>query len=177
MNKLAKISLCVVAGAGALLAAAPSASAGVQSGAGTSIAPFTAPCDTAAVDCTVTFDARTLKGSQSEQVPAYLCPDSNPYLVNQDFNPWGVLVPSGVQVNGFPSVGINISKPMVIAEKSSDGRTTYGYHAGTDTGEMASSVTNWDLGQRNYQIVLHCTSDTSKAHQFVMSVERDGRQR
>jgi hypothetical protein len=42
------------------------------------------------------------------------------------------------------------------------------YALGTLTGGLNSSATNWELDTNSYQLQLHCTSDRTHAHRWVV---------
>jgi hypothetical protein len=42
------------------------------------------------------------------------------------------------------------------------------YSLGTLTGGLNSSATNWEFDTNSYQLQLHCTSDRTHAHRWVV---------
>jgi hypothetical protein len=141
---------------------APAARAAQQSvsGAGTNDSPFTAECaDPQNEDCTVSgFAYRTLNGLwANEYVPAYQCSSSHPYLLEKSYAPSGTTLPVGVGANGLGDIGMSITG--IKWSKGLFPPVYDGYAIGTKTGSPNSSVTNWAIGPRSYQVQLHCTSD------------------
>jgi RTX calcium-binding nonapeptide repeat (4 copies) len=107
--------------------------------------------DSHVVNC---FAARTLTTFwQNEYVPAYACPSDFPFLLNQNYAPFGTALINGAQVYGLGPIGVSITGAL------SD---TFGIMAeGTATGGANSSATN-GFGTNSYQVVLHCVNDASR---------------
>lgn len=100
------------------------------------------------------FPARTLPRLWSnEYVPAYQCPPQHPYLVNENFAPFGTAVVKGVEVAGLGPVGVSITLART---------TGPGLAAGTFTGFGASSATSWSTSPASYRVILHCHSEPSQ---------------
>jgi Fibronectin type III domain len=139
-----------------------SVSSGVK-GNGTNDKPYVADCDDAQnVDCTVSsFPPRTVPGLSSENPPAYKCPDNHPYLLDHNYAPTFTHLVSGVEVMGLGPIGISISG-YTKTEKTLDGKK-YNFYTGTTTGFPNSSATNYNTAAKSYKIILHCTSNLSRA--------------
>jgi hypothetical protein len=138
-------------------------------GSGTNESPYTAECtDPQNVDCTTPlFAARSLTGLwANEYVPAYKCPTSHPYMYNQSYAPQGTVLPPGVGVLGLGPIGMNISGVETRQDREFD--ATRVYALGTLTGGLNSSATNWEFDTNSYQLQLHCTSDRTHAHRWVV---------
>jgi hypothetical protein len=132
------------------------------SGDGSDDRPFHAPCDSVSgSDCPVTFPARTLRGLwANESVPAYQCPFEFPFLLSQNYAPWGTSLPPGLEVRGLGPIGVAIVGWRSIF--TDDGKTTS--LAGTFRNKaFGGSATSWSTGTNPYQVVLHCTSDVNRA--------------
>jgi hypothetical protein len=124
---------------------------------------YRASCDSVSgSDCPVTFASRSLKGFwANEFVPAYQCPGDYPYLIEQNYAPFGTSLLSGVEVRGLGPIGVSISRERSI--NGPDGKITYS--AGTYSHNLGgSSATSWSLGENSYQVVLHCTNDANRGH-------------
>ena len=142
----------------------PRAHAAAVTGDGSNAKPFTAPCDSDGVDCTVSsFPGRTLDGAwRNEYVPAYSCPPSNPYVFNKIYSPaftsWGWGVEIREDSSAWP-IGVSISGQFEVPTKFPN--DVFG---GTLTGYPNSSATNWLWGgTHTYTVVLHCTSDPCRS--------------
>jgi RTX calcium-binding nonapeptide repeat (4 copies) len=139
---------------------APAAGAAQSvSGNGSNKDPFTAACSTPqAVECTITdFVSRSLTGLwANEFVPAYKCSDSHPYLLNQEYAPFGTALPAGVEIDGLGPIGISITAVSQVVKR--------GRASGTQTGTGVSSATNWNFGTQSYRVKLHCTSDSGRGY-------------
>jgi RTX calcium-binding nonapeptide repeat (4 copies) len=138
-------------------------------GSGTNESPYTAECTAPqSVDCTTPlFAARSLTGLwANEYVPAYKCPTSHPYMYNQSYAPQGTVLPPGVGVLGLGPIGMNITGLETRQDREFD--ATRVYALGTLTGGLNSSATNWELDTNSYQLQLHCTSDRTHAHRWVV---------
>jgi len=156
----------------ALTADAPAARAAQQppiTGSGSNADPYTAECvDPQNVDCTTPlFAARSLTGLwANEYVPAYKCPTSHPYMYNQSYAPQGTVLPPGVGVLGLGPIGMNITGIETRQDVEFD--ATRVYALGTLTGGLNSSATNWEFDTNSYQVQLHCTSERTHAHRWVV---------
>ena len=125
-------------------------------GRGSNGNPYTAGCtDELTIDCdTPLFAARSLSGVwANEYVPAYKCPSLHPYLLDQGYAPAGTTLPNGVGVSGLGPIGVSITGTLRVSAPV----TNLPYAAGTRTGGIASSATNWTAGTNSYQVQLHCT--------------------
>jgi hypothetical protein len=157
---------------GALTADAPAARAAQQppiTGSGSNADPYTAECvDPQNVDCTTPlFAARSLTGLwANEYVPAYKSPTSHPYMYNRSYAPQGTVLPPGVGVLGLGPIGMNITGIETRQDVEFD--ATRVYALGTLTGGLNSSATNWELDTNSYQVQLHCTSERTHAHRWVV---------
>jgi hypothetical protein len=101
------------------------------------------------------FASRSLSGwLANEHVPAYQCPPDFPYLLNQNYAPFGTTLINGVSANGLGPLGISITQALTDFVSFTA--------VGTATGDANSSVTDWDGGTDTYQIFLHCTNDVSR---------------
>lgn len=131
------------------------------SGNGTRDNPFTAPCSfTPTSDhdtCLVRFPTRTLKGLESEHIPAYKCPVDRPWLVNKNLAPFGTTLLRGVAVDGIGPIGVSITDGSRV---DSDGSHAF---VATATGFPYSSAQNWNTDERSYSVILHCTSNWEMA--------------
>ena len=142
---------------------APAARAAQQkpiTGDGSSDNPYTVPCDNEAqTNCTVSsFRGRSLDGLwDSENVPAYKCPPSHPYLYDQSYAPFGTSLPNGVEVAGLGPIGVSISGV----------KTSGGWAIGTLTGFPNSSATSWSFGTNSYQVKLHCIRTTRNSYWYA----------
>jgi hypothetical protein len=133
------------------------------SGTGSDNDPYRASCDSVSgSDCPVTFASRSLKGFwANEFVPAYQCPGDYPYLLAQNYAPFGTSLLLGVEVRGLGPIGVSISGERSIT--GPDGKITYS--AGTYSQNLGgASATSWSLGENSYQVVLHCTNDVNRGH-------------
>jgi hypothetical protein len=104
------------------------------------------------------FAGRSLTGLwANEYVPAYQCPQlDHPYLLHQDYVPFGTTVPDGVEVVGLGPIGVHITGTNIDPA---------GFAFGTLTGFPNSSATNWTIGSTNsYKVILHCTSDSNNGY-------------
>ncbi len=133
------------------------AAAATITGDGTNANPFRADCDTFdKTGCTVTsFPERHLNGLwANDSVPSYRCPESDPWLYNQNYAPAGTTISRGVEIQedwGTPwPIGISITATL-----SSGG--LLGHPEATETGFPNSSATNWTVGDHWYKVILHCT--------------------
>jgi hypothetical protein len=129
-------------------------------GDGSSDNPFTAPCDDATQDPCVGSGhrARSLDGLwDGENVPAYKCPPSHPYLIDQDYAPFGTALPAGVEVVGLGPIGVSISGV----------KTSGGWAIGTLTGFPNSSATSWSFGTNSYRVQLHCARTTTNSYWYA----------
>jgi hypothetical protein len=127
--------------------------------------PYTAPCSTSGVDCTVnSFPARALGGFWSnEYVPAYKCPADHPYLLYRYYAPFGTTLAYGVEVGGLGPVGVSITG-ISSTKVPRPGLPPLDMVTGTLTGQGYSSATNWDGDGSAYTVILHCTSDQSDGY-------------
>lgn len=111
----------------------------------------------------VTKEWRQLAGWESEKVPAYQCPDTHPYLRDQNFAPGGTSLIRGVEIdqNGASPwpIGVSITQwtPYV------DGHDGKVYSRGIGAGPIASSATNWTWEYKSYRVKLHCTDSMALA--------------
>jgi hypothetical protein len=139
----------------------------VASGSGTNTDPFVAACDDPSQDpCTVTsFASRTLGGFwANEFVPSYHCPGGSagvgiwghPFLLNQNYAPFGAVIAPGVEVEGLGDIGARIE-----TTNADDSVRTQGYRVQTDT--LRSTATNWTFSPATYRVILHCTINYAQA--------------
>jgi hypothetical protein len=129
-------------------------------GDGSSDNPYVAPCDNEAqVICTVSsFHARSLSQLwDTENVPAYKCPATHPYLYAHDYAPFGTTLPMGVEVAGLGPIGVSITGI----------KTSGGWAIGTLTGFPNSSATSWRVTTNSYQVKLHCSKTTANSYWFA----------
>ena len=144
-------------GRGAQTSGPPRPVARAAQGTGSDASPYTAECnppEPSSTDCAVALWQQTLSGLWTHSgVPAMQCPASHPWLVNQDYTPFGTSVPNGVSVGGLGPVGIFIS---------ADFADSNGVAAGTLTDK--ASATNWTSGTNTYTVYLHCTHNTGEAY-------------
>jgi hypothetical protein len=143
----------------------PARAAQRVTGDGSNDRPFVMDCGrTDLVDCDLgPFPRRTLNGFwANEFVPAYKCPTTHPYLLRQDYAPWGTSLPQGVEVRGLKSgnVGVSMTGISTVKVEGRDGR----YPTGALTGPGQSSATSWTGGEAIYQVILHCTSDPDHSY-------------
>ncbi|MBV8988868.1 MAG: hypothetical protein JO372_09950 [Solirubrobacterales bacterium] len=126
-------------------------------GNGSDASPYTAECnppEPASTDCAVALWQQTLSGLWTHAgVPAMQCPASHPWLVNQDYTPFGTSVPNGVSVQGLGPIGIFISADFTDANGAAVGTLT-----------DKASATNWTTGTNTYTVYLHCTHNTGEAY-------------
>ena len=141
---------------------------GAITGSGTNDDPYVGSCgERQDGACQVEFDVRRLNGFlANEYVPAYRCPDSEPWLLKKVLS--NSIVPPGV-VNPplHGEVGVNITGVSTkVGKTKTVGPKLYSwdYATGTKTGFPNSSATQWSLGYATYQILIWCTSDLSKAN-------------
>jgi hypothetical protein len=146
--------------------AAPPLAQAAYTGAGTNANPYSAPCDVPEVDCTVsTFAGRILDHYMSnEYVPAYQCPADHPYLLRQNYAPFGTDLILGVEISNLENVGVSISGSLEV--NTGQPPPFDDAAAGTATGYPFSSATNWAVpsSTQAYQVVLHCTSDLNHGY-------------
>lgn len=112
---------------------------------------------------------RTLRPLADEQVPAYQCPDSHPYLLRKNFGPAGSSILPGVEIRQAQTpwpIGVSIT--MGTSDEDAAHMVAY---KGILDGPIASSAMNWSLTDQTYQVVLHCTKDRSLAAVYVAPVE------
>jgi RTX calcium-binding nonapeptide repeat (4 copies) len=129
-------------------------------GDGSSDNPYMTACDDETkTDCVVgSFHARSLSQLwDSENVPAYRCPTSHPYLLNEDHAPPGTSLPRGVEVTGLGPIGVSITGI----------KTSGGWAVGTLTGFPNSSATSWSLNTNSYQVKLHCSRTNRNSYWFA----------
>jgi RTX calcium-binding nonapeptide repeat (4 copies) len=129
-------------------------------GDGSTDNPYTAPCDNERQTiCVVgSFRARSLSQLwDTENVPAYKCPASHPYLYAQNYAPFGTALPDGVEVAGLGPIGVSITGI----------KTSGGWAIGTLTGVPNSSATSWSIGTNSYQVRLHCSKTTANGYWFA----------
>lgn len=116
-----------------------------------------------AANVVVSKEWRHLKGWESEKVPAYQCPTTHPYLIDQNFAPGGTTLIKGVEINQTANpwpIGVSVT----VWTPEIDGDTGRVYSRGISSDALASSATNWDpLHTRAYQVKLHCTNDKAQA--------------
>jgi hypothetical protein len=166
----AALSLSAAAAASSARHSATAHASALVIGDGTNEHPFIAPCDNPSqVDCKVSsFPARELaKLWSSEHVPAYKCPDSHPSLLTQNYAPAGTTLLHGVEVQGLGPIGVSISGALRagIYSLGHIPPQLFLNDVGTQTGDTASSATNWTLGPASYKVILHCTSDPARGGQ------------
>ena len=87
-------------------------------------------------------------------------------MYNQSYAPQGTVLPPGVGVLGLGPIGMNITGLETRQDREFD--ATRVYALGTSTGGLNSSATNWELDTNSYQLQLHCTSDRTHAHRWVV---------
>ncbi len=129
-------------------------------GDGSTDNPYSAPCDKEAQTiCAVSsFHARSLSQLwDSENVPAYKCPATHPYLYAHDYAPAGTSLPMGVEVSGLGPIGVSITGI----------KTSGGWAIGTLTGFPNSSATSWSINTNSYQVKLHCSKTTANSYWFA----------
>ena len=160
----ALIDLVVSAGAGP----AGRFRLGATTGSGSNDDPYVGSCgERSDGACQIGFESRRLEGFLSnEYVPAYRCPDTEPWLLKKVLS--NSIVPPGV-VNPplHGEVGINITGVSTKVGKTKIvGPKTYSwdYATGTKTGFPNSSATEWNFGYATYQILIWCTSSLEKAN-------------
>lgn len=137
------------------------------SGRGTNDDPYTGSC-TDKVDgiCRITFnELRLFDLLDSRDVPAYRCPDSDPWLLNKAFS-GGRIVPKGVLVDVTKgAIGVTITGISVKEGKTKRvGHKVYVYEyaTGTKTG-FPNTATAW-TNNPTYRISIYCTSNLAKAN-------------
>ena len=140
---------------------------GTITGSGTNDDPYTAPCgDKVDGSCQVTFMEFSLPNFLNFQsIPAYRCPDSDPWLIKKDLSP-GRIVPPGVLVEeikgvvGTTIVGVSAKE----GKTETRGTKTYAfdYATGTRTG-FPNAAHAWSNDVK-FRITLYCTSDLTKAN-------------
>jgi hypothetical protein len=105
----------------------------------------------------------------NENVPAYRCPASHPYLENRNYAPFGTSLIPGVSIvqerDPWP-IGVSIT----LATPASDTGEMYPPAVGIKGGAGNASATNWTFGSASYQVVLHCTADPALGYK----VDRSG---
>ena len=129
-------------------------------GDGSSDNPYSAACDKEAQTiCVVSsFHARSLSQLwDNENVPAYKCPATHPYLYAHDYAPGGTSLPLGVEVSGLGPIGVSITGI----------KTSGGWAIGTLTGFPNSSATSWSINSNSYQVKLHCSKTTANGYWFA----------
>jgi hypothetical protein len=146
--------------------------AGLRSGAitgnGTNADPYTGSCQRVDGDCRITFANRDLQLIfDHEYVPAYRCPESDPWLLKKTVTQ-GRIVPPGVLFQAhYGTLGVSItgvSKKEGKTEQRGTKVYVFEYSTGTLTGFPNSSVTNWGFGGAIYGISIYCTSDLKQAN-------------
>jgi hypothetical protein len=102
---------------------------------------------------------RTLQPFADEYVPAFTCPVTHPYLVDERFdgNPGSAL--RGIIVRrSSANLDVSITGPQGIEHPFRAGsQLLHGIKAGFPN----SSAMNWDFVPNTYQIVMKCTSNPS----------------
>ena len=137
------------------------------SGGGTNDDPYTAPCgDKVDGSCQVTFQEFSLPNFLNFQsIPAYRCPDSDPWLINKPLSP-GRIVPPGVLVEqikgvvGTTIVGVSAKEGKI--ERRGTKTYAFDYATGTRTG-FPNAAHAWSDDVK-FRISLYCTSDLTKAN-------------
>jgi hypothetical protein len=134
-------------------------------GAAALAAPAMAPAPAEADVKVIPQEVRHLHGLFAhEDVPAYKCPDSYPYLEDRNYAPFGTSLVNGVSVNQakYPwPIGISITGATWTPwEEWEIG--WYRFATGTRTG-FHSSATAWEGGDNWYRVSLHCTDDKQEA--------------
>jgi hypothetical protein len=108
-------------------------------------------------------------GSGADQdTDAYKCPPAAPYAVNKnvhDFAPFGTTLEDGVEIRQDHDpwyIGVVMFSHGLYTPPDPNGTQ---YHAGPD--HQTNGLThahNWDIfAQHSFQVVLHCTGDTTRA--------------
>jgi hypothetical protein len=111
------------------------------------------------------FPPRYLDGDHNEYVPAYQCPSGDPYLLNQGYAPFGTHLPNGVENVETESpwpIGISISGTSTT--KLNRNGQDFHVYTGTQTGDLNSSVTNYNTNRKSYKLILHCTLDLTQTY-------------
>jgi hypothetical protein len=142
-------------------------------GDGSNDNPFTAECDELFVeDCVVSsFAERNVPEGlwSNEYVPAYQCPPTHPFLLDEIYAPAGTILQPGIEVDKSGLVGISIT-----GISSKEGFFTLATR--TATGFPNSSATNWALGgSYPYKVKLHCTVDPLNGYSTLASLFEVGR--
>jgi hypothetical protein len=116
-------------------------------------------CVFADVDCTESFELRTLNGLWAgEQVPKYSCPGNHPFLLNHSYAPFGARVTPGVEpvvvggLIGFDIPGAGYTQFY-----------TPGLFRAVEIAGQASA-TSWAFGSSSYRVILHCSSDPAHGY-------------
>jgi hypothetical protein len=75
----------------------------------------------------------------------------------EEHTPSGTTLPNGVEVKGLGPIGVSITETFSSIFGSS-------LEEGTLTGFPSSSATNWTTGSASYQVILHCTNDSTRGY-------------
>ncbi len=100
---------------------------------------------------------RTLQPFADEYVPAFTCPVTHPYLVDERFdgNPTSAL--RGILVRrSSKDLDVSITGPAGVAHPFLPGRLLL---SGIRPGFPNSSAMNWSFESQQYQIIMKCTSN------------------
>jgi hypothetical protein len=100
---------------------------------------------------------RTLQPLADEYVPAFTCPVTHPYLVDERFdgNPTSAL--RGILVRrSSKDLDVSITGPAGVAHPFLPGRLLL---SGIRPGFPNSSAMNWSFESQQYQIIMKCTSN------------------
>jgi hypothetical protein len=151
------------------LAVGLAAVAALGAGAAMGLAPDAARAATTSVQA-FPQEVRHLNGFwANENVPAYTCPASHPYLERHNYAPFGTALIPGVEIvqdrDPWP-IGVSIT----LAKPALEQNTMYPNAIGIPPSSGATSATNWTFGSASYQVVLHCTADASLGY----TVDRQG---
>jgi hypothetical protein len=106
-----------------------------------------------------------LPGWYSAYVPRVQCPDSHPWLLNQQFNPGsGFRIGPGIEFTGYNPGFDAVAMSSLIVPYTKDGINGHmrvGISGVHDV--VMNSVTNWALTPTAWTVTVHCTSDPDKA--------------
>lgn len=137
----------------------PRMAASRMTGAGTDSDPNVAPCDNAMdVVCTSTLEARGVRATREDRMPAYRCPADHPWLQNRSYAPKTgpiLILGPGVEVKEDSGPPFPIEFRIVRFSVANDG---HGGNVITGLKVNNQAINGDSFHSHWYYLILHCTS-------------------
>lgn len=104
---------------------------------------------------------RTLQPMADEYVPAYTCPASHPYLVDERMDNGSITsaLRGIIITRSSPALDVSITGPASVPHPTMPGKELL---SGIDAGFPNSSAMNWSFYENSYRLTLKCTSDPAR---------------